>query len=485
MRTGYTREPRPIGSAGYFVAALIVGLALPWPAAGADSPVSLDPDDPPTFSRDIAPLFQRSCQACHQPGGIGPMSLVSYQEVRPWATVIKDRVSRRIMPPWHLDPTVGIQEYKNNIGLSRDEIALIRRWVDEGAPEGDSADLPPPVEWPAWEEWELESTLGPPDLVISSKPIQVPASGGDIWPDHSVAWTEIPRTRHIRAAEIMNTAEARATLHHGHAMLSQPGQSGSLRLSAMGAGKRWDLLSEDTGMKVEPGPGEINWALHYFPVGREMVDVVKVGIWFYPEGEVPEFEAVGERHHLIDQFTPGEPRARDIIIPPHGTLTMNRVYILDEPILIHSFRPHMHLHGIAMSIEVVYPGRDPNASGGVPSNHREVLTSVNNYDHNWQTAYIYEDDARPLLPRGAVLIFHSHFDNTVNNPLSVDPDQWVTFGGRSVDAMSHAHMNVSYLTDEQYESLRARREARKSGGDRVTQGVPGARPEPARTSANH
>src|SRR6202049_1771401 len=95
-----------------------------------------------TFSKDVAPIFQESCQSCHHEGTSAPMSLMTYSETRPWARSIKERVVRRDMPPWHLDKTVGIRQYKNDRSLSDDDIATISRWVDTGAPQGNPADMP-------------------------------------------------------------------------------------------------------------------------------------------------------------------------------------------------------------------------------------------------------------------------------------------------------------------------------------------------------
>ena len=98
-----------------------------------------------TFSRDVAPILQQNCQVCHTDGSIAPMSLITYRDTRRWASRIKERVSDRLMPPWHLNPQLGIQEFKNDRSLSEEEIATIVKWVDAGAPEGDPADMPPPV----------------------------------------------------------------------------------------------------------------------------------------------------------------------------------------------------------------------------------------------------------------------------------------------------------------------------------------------------
>src|ERR1043166_59385 len=118
---------------------------------------------PVTFAKDIAPLFQAKCQECHRKGTAAPMSLVSYEETRPWAKAIRERVITRNMPPWHLDKTVGIQHFQNDRSLSDSQIATIVRWVDSGAPLGDRKDMPPPKQWPDDDGWVLAKQFGPPD----------------------------------------------------------------------------------------------------------------------------------------------------------------------------------------------------------------------------------------------------------------------------------------------------------------------------------
>ena len=405
---------------------------------------------PPTFSADVAPILQRACQRCHQETGIGPMALVTYGEVRPWARQIRDRVERRIMPPWHIDRTVGIQAFKNDASLTDDEIGTIVRWVDAGAPEGDPADLPPPVEWPPASEWELAATLGQPDLVVRSAPYTVTADGQDQWWNPVVEFEGIPEPRWIKAAEFKPSYPLGVrVVHHGHARLQQPEDDFVVRLAGMGVGKRWDLLPEGVGKLVRPGPAQIRFSLHYFPVGEQVDDdVVEVGVWFHPRGYEPELVTAGEVRHLIDgTFTTG-PRARDLIIPPHGYLTLEHAYVMESPVLLHSFRPHMHMRGSAMSMEAIYP-----------DGRREMLSSVDRYDHNWQIAYVYADHAQPLLPKGTVLLFHSQYDNTADNPINPDPDQWVLFGARGVDEMSHAWVGMTYLDETDFERLTAERRA--------------------------
>jgi hypothetical protein len=410
-----------------------------------------DPVENPTFARDIMPILQESCQSCHQPLGIAPMSLLSYEEVRPWAAVIKDRVVRRQMPPWHVDPSVGIQEFKNDISLSDAEIETIVRWVDGGAPMGDPADLPPPVEWPDNSAWQLPQVypeFGEPDLVIRSSPYTVLPNGTDQWHEPRIPFEGPSESRWLRAAEIKPSAPLGVqVLHHGHAMLSSPGMSGSRGLVRHGVGKNWDILPPDVGMRVTP-EGTIAWSLHYFPIGEEIPDdVVEVGLWFHPPDHEPETETVGEQRFLIDSRLEGMRRATDFVLPPHSTSVHQGIHVVQQPARIHSIRGHMHLRGKAQSIEAIYP-----------DGRRELLNRINFY-HNWHTTYLYEDHVAPLLPSGTMLVFHSYHDNTADNPFNPDPDQWVVFGERSVDEMSHMWIGITYFEQEQFDKLVAEREA--------------------------
>src|SRR5688500_5968684 len=121
----------------------------------------------PTFTKDVAVIFQEKCESCHRPDSIAPMSLVTYEEARPWARSIKNRVASRQMPPWHIDKTIGIQHFQNDRSLSDEQIDTVVRWVDGGAPKGDPKDMPPPVKWADDSVWNFASIFGgPPDLII-------------------------------------------------------------------------------------------------------------------------------------------------------------------------------------------------------------------------------------------------------------------------------------------------------------------------------
>ena len=156
-----------------------LGMLLTTTATAA--PAGAQTTDDVTFAKDVAPILQRSCQTCHRTGSMAPMSLVTYQEVRPWARAIKEKVANRIMPPWHLDKTVGIRDFKNDISLSDAEIDAVVRWVDAGAPLGNPADMPPPIDWPDGDVWHLgeEQGYGERDLVVRSTPWTQSAEGQD------------------------------------------------------------------------------------------------------------------------------------------------------------------------------------------------------------------------------------------------------------------------------------------------------------------
>jgi hypothetical protein len=386
------------------------------------------------------------------------MPLLTYQQVRPFARLIKHRVQNREMPPWHLDKTVGIQEYKNDISLTDAEIETIVQWVDAGTPQGDPADVPHAHEFPAGDAWQVEQALGrPPDVVLRSTPYTVLANGQDQWWNPQVDFEGFDETRWVQATEFKPSFPlGKRVVHHGRAYYEPRGErgrsmeeEGSTPLHLYGVGKiGGDIFEKNTGMRLDPGPARISWSLHYFPIAQEVPDdVVEVGIWLYPPGQKPQRQVAGEVRFNVDQGQ-GLPRGADILIPPHGYQILMGVHVLQEPILISSFRPHMHMRGRGMSMEAVYP-----------DGRREVLSSVNRYNHNWQMAYYYADHVQPLLPKGTVLLFHAFMDNTSNNPINPDPTVWVVRGQRGVDEMSHAWVGVTYLSEEEFGKLAAERKA--------------------------
>ncbi|HTD44343.1 MAG TPA: hypothetical protein VK687_09190, partial [Bryobacteraceae bacterium] len=161
-----------------------------------------------TFTKDVAAILQKRCQVCHRPDTFAPMSLLTYEQARPWARAIKQKILAREMPPWYIDKNVGIRNFSNDVSLSDQEIATIVQWVDSGAPQGNPADMPPPRKFDDSDQWHIR-----PDLIVQlPKDVIVPAQAADRWID-VLADTGLTEDRYIKGVEIKPTKGFRA-VHH-------------------------------------------------------------------------------------------------------------------------------------------------------------------------------------------------------------------------------------------------------------------------------
>ena len=396
---------------------------------------------PPTFAKDVARILQEKCQSCHRAGSMAPMSLVTYEETRPWAKSIKQRVVTRTMPPWHVDKTVGIQHFANDISLSDAQISTIARWVDAGAPLGDPKDMPPAKTWPNDDGWQLSKQFGAPDLVLSSEPYTMTAKGQDVW---FKPLTPIPITepRWVRAVEMRPASAAgRRITHHALAYLQQeePGSNTGVvtqgLLMEWAVNKNYDIYRPNTGKLLLPG-SRIWWEMHYHAVGEEIRDHVELAVYLYPKGQEPKYRTV------LTAFpaTPGNAAMGQLDIPPNTVAQTEGYQVLRAPARLENFQPHMHLRGKAMLLEAI-----------LPDGTKRTLSYVDHFNFNWMTNYIYADDAAPVLPKGTIIHTVAWHDNTTNNKNNPDPDQWVGWGDRTVDEMAHAWVNVTYISDEDYQ----------------------------------
>jgi hypothetical protein len=393
------------------------------------------PASAPTFSKDVAPILQQKCQGCHQPNGMAPMSLITYMDARPWAAQIKRKTQAREMPPWDIDKTVGIQEFKNDISLSDQQIATLARWVDGGALQGNPADMPPPVKLPDWSQWQAERELGrPPDLVFRSSPFTIKATGLDQWYE-PVVKLDVKGPRYMMASETRPTLHARRVTHHANSFKRNPTNKESrATVSRFVVGKPYDVLPKDVGTLFEPGD-EVEFNIHYFPIGEEIKGAyVDVGVWFYPEGYVPKLRTPnGPEGATFSSYRENQV----LLVPPNGRQMTQNMTVLQKPARIYSVRAHMHLRGVAQSIEAIYP-----------DGRQEILSRMG-WDHRWQISYLYEDHVQPLLPKGTVMIVTSWYDNTKANPNNPDSDQWVVHGRRTGDDMSHMAVGMVYYDNEE------------------------------------
>lgn len=445
-----------------FLATALFVLLAPGSAFAADANTTSVSADV-TFAKDVAPILQARCQECHHQGGMAPMSLVSYEETRPWAKAIRQRVVTRQMPPWHIDMTVGVQKFKNDMSLSNAQIETVVRWVDAGAPMGNLKDMPAPVAFPTDNEWKAAKALGQPDLIIKSEPYTMPAKHQDVWwrPTTDIGVTE---PRWVRAVEVRpGSAAGRRITHHAVTYLVQndpdslvPGTDPALNARAYfmewAIGKGYDYFRPDTGRLILPG-SQISWDIHLHAVGEDIRDHVELGVWLYPKGEVPKHRTFLTGFPALRGFqnsraVGGE---RNVDIPPNSISSSDNYTVLRQAARLENFQPHMHLRGKAMSVEAILP------DGAV-----QQVSYVGNFNFNWMTNYIYEDDAAPIFPKGTTIHVTATYDNTRANPNNPDADQWVGFGDRTVDEMGHAWMNVTYMSDEDYTSLVVKRKQQQS-----------------------
>ncbi len=414
--------------------------------AGAAEPAG----EVPTYSREVSRIIQDNCQICHQPGQIGPMSFTSYEEVRPWAPLIRLKVQEREMPPYQYDHDIGVQELKGDWRMSAEDINTIVAWVDAGSPLGNTEELPPPKQFPVVGEWRLGAELGPPDHIIQSSKWDVPANGQDMWWEPEVD-TGITESRCIKAVETLPSAAAHGSTHHANSHFITQNEDGEWetfgRLSEYAYGKLGELVPEGA-CRTAPANSKVGWSIHYYPDGNAVADdQVTVGIWYHDE----EDNFVEEESYPQDLRLYALDGGGDYLIPPHGKLMTQGFHAFDHPVRIDSWQPHLHLRGVAMSMEVFYP----------ETGQRETISQASNWNAGWNHSHTYDDGFQPLVPAGATIILTSWFDNTAANPRNPDPDQWVGAGQRTTDEMSHAWIAVTHLDDEGYDKMLAEREERE------------------------
>ncbi len=437
-------------SLGIRMGARVLGVAVlstfAWGAPALAQQASGDADAV-TFSKDIAPILQKNCQQCHMPGAIGPMSLTSYQEVRPWARSIKNKVVAGEMPPYRYDRNIGIQDLEGDLRLSEAEIDVIAHWVDNGAPQGNPADMPPPISFPNPHEWAYADLFGPPDLIIRTQPFTLAAEGGDTWWRPTVP-TGLTTDRCMRAVSVKPSLSGRAAAHHANSTLvvfdEQTGEYAEAeRLSEYALGKTGEIIPADA-CRVLPANSLVRWDVHYYPTGEELVDdVIEMGVWLHPETYDAKYKQDLKRYSLLM-------KGGELEMPPNGTAMTQGFHSFETPVRIDSFQPHGHFRLVGKTLEIFYP----------ETGRLEMMSSVSNWTNYWHTSHIYAPDAAPLVPKGAVLVITGYYDNTVNNPQNPDPTQWVGGGSRTADEMSHAWIAVTHLDDEGYERLKAEREAK-------------------------
>jgi mono/diheme cytochrome c family protein len=408
--------------------------------AGAQSEV--------TFSKDIAPILQRSCQQCHNPDGGAPMSLLTYDDVRPWARAMKARTSvgphAGVMPPWFVEKNIGIQKYKGDISLSDEEIAKIAKWADSGAPRGNPADMP------ATKATILSNdgwTLGEPDLIVKSPEVFVPAVAPDKWgsiglvpvgvaEDRWVKSVEVREVNNIPRNEGSKTVGGRFVFHHMTYQSVVPGnREATTSWPIHEVGRNADEFPDSAGRLLAANSSLDLSAGHIHANGHDTKAHLEFGFKFFPKGYQPMYKR--------SPVSLGN--GNDLDVKPNESGQQIHAYAtLQEHTKIIAFEPHLHAPGTRMCLEAIW------------GMNVQQLTCVG-YDHNWVKQYIYDDDAAPLLPKGTILHLIGFLDTTPANKNPADPRNWAGGGRRSV---SNMFIDLGYsvsLTEDQFQAEMAHR----------------------------
>ena len=416
--------------------------------ASAQAPAAGETDV--TFTRDVVPILQRSCQVCHRQGEMAPMSLVTYQEVRPWARAIKSKVVNRLMPPWHIDKTIGIQKFKNDSSLSDAEIATIATWVDSGAPMGDAADMPPAAEFANASAWQI----GEPDLVVRYPDYLVPAEGADLFGSlYSESPLDLDEPRYIKAIQTRTVdGPSRRVVHHALSFAVDPNEEVMRESGDRGAeaahflveyasGKSAEIFPEDSGVLIEPGR-RLRMDYHLHSVGEDIPAKVELGFVFYPKGDEPKYRRWSKQ---LGQHV------SDLDIPPGKVVRTDGYTYFHNAARITAYQPHMHALGTYQCLELIYP------SAGTPA--KTEIVNCAYWDYNWHMIYNYEDDVAPIVPAGTVAHVLSWHDNTAGNRANHDASNWVGNGGRTIDEMGFSWLGWYDLSTEEYAAQLAERKS--------------------------
>jgi hypothetical protein len=457
MASGRSLRRLTFGSILFGTAALAVTAAPALKAAGpADTPAT-----EVTFSKDIAPILQRSCQNCHRPDGVAPMSLVTYEDVRPWARAIKQRTGigphAGVMPPWYVEKNIGIQHYKDDPSLTDQEIQKIATWADSGAPRGNPADMPAPKVWDDYSVWHI----GDPDLIVKTEDVLVKGDAPDWWGEIKPVDIGLTEDRYVEALEIKEVndvpsknADGRATVggrfvfHHmiwSTRVMNKDRDPGDRASAADGdtswpvheVGRNADFFDPDAGRLLRAGSYVVSNSVHLHSNGRDTHAHLEIGFKFHPVGYKPKYPRA--------LLALGNPIDIDIK-PMQSGQELHAYAVLQAPTKIVTFEPHLHAPGMRMCLEAIW---------GIDI---QTLSCVG-YDHNWVRGYAFEDDYQPLLPKGTILHIIGYMDNSPSNRNVPDPRNWQGSGNRSVANMFiDLGMRVQ-MTEEQFEeAMQERRE---------------------------
>ncbi len=399
------------------------------------------PPRTPTFYRDVLPILQQHCQSCHRPGEIGPMPLVTYSQVRPWARRIRDAVASKRMPPWSADPCCS--RFADDPSLTAQEIATFSAWADAHAPAGNPHDAPAPPRWTT--NWNIPQ----PDVIVTMpKSVAIPAHG-DIEYTYEIVPTNFADGKWVQMSEIRPSS--RAHVHHAVVYIRPP-DSDWLRIAPLNVPFTASSLHDEhlrhqahettsdlllvyapgsspdrwpDGMaKFVPAHSDLVFQMHYTTNGHASIDRTRIGLVFakHPPAQRVITLQLANDHDPI----PIPPNTDDYRVEVHGTLPNDATLL--------GFFPHMHLRGKRFEYNIVHA--DKTGLNGVV----ETLLRVN-YDFYWQLSYRLAEPR--FLKAGTELQAIAWYDNSRHNRHNPDPDSPVTWGDQTYNEMMVGFFDVA------------------------------------------
>jgi len=397
-----------------------------------------------TFNKDVLPILEKNCQSCHRPGEVAPMSLLSYNDARPWAKSIKTAVVARKMPPWMAEQNVG--HFKNDRTLSAADIATLTAWADNGALEGDAKDKPAALTFQ--DGWNIK-----PDIIVEMpKAFQIPATG-TINYKYVLVKTNFPEDMWVSSAE-MRPGNPKV-LHHGKVWVRPPGshwlenaENGEAYenetqreiIGRNGAEEGNDILGKfnpglgaqsfdiNGSAKFVPKGSDLVFELHYTTNGKPTEDASKIGL------------VLAKNPPLSRYYFNAGPTASNLAIPAGdgNAEVVSELTLAQDAKLVYA-QPHMHLRGKDFELRLVFPTGETQT----------VLKAK--WDFEWQMGY---EMAKPIeMPKGTRMIGISHFDNSANNRFNPDPTKEIVWGPQNWDEMSNCFIGVIIPTEIKPESV--------------------------------
>jgi len=446
-------------------------------AAGMATPFGLNAQQAAstevTFTKDVAPILQRSCQNCHRPDGVAPMSLVTYEDVRPWARAIKQRTGigphAGVMPPWYMEKNIGIQQFKDDPSLSDAEIAKIAKWADSGAPRGNPGDMPPAKVFDDPRAWHI----GTPDLIVKTQDLVVKGDAPDWGGEIPSVPTGLTDDRYVAALEIKEindvdshagsgraTVGGRFVVHHmiWRTQVLDPTKANEMpdpldifndeeavNWPVHEVGRNPDFFDPKSARLLKAGSYIVSDSVHLHSNGRDTRAHLEIGFKLMPKDYKPTYKrAVFGLGNGVDIDIKGM----------EANQQLHAYTVLQQNTKLISFEPHLHAPGARMCLEAIW------------GYNIQTLNCVG-YDHNWVRGYDYTDESAPLLPKGTILHIIGYMDNSPSNKNVPDPRNWQGSGNRSVANMFiDLGMRVA-LNDEQFQEEMTKRVKQNPGKDVV------------------